>query len=220
MECKNCKCSDCIKKGIRKDRQKYYCSTCNKYFQSTYSYKLCTTEDEKMIVRLTTEGMSICGISRITGISKANVINKIRLISSKIDKPVFKEIEQEYEVDEMYTYVGNKDTPCYIIYALNKVSKKVVDFVVGGRTTENISKIINQVKALNPKCIYTDKLNVYPALIDNLEHISTKYNINGIERMNLNLRTHLKRLSRKTICFSKSKEMIECCLRLYFLKYQ
>ncbi|WP_447874715.1 IS1 family transposase, partial [Serratia fonticola] len=28
-----------------------------------------------------------------------------------------------------------------------------------------------------------------------------------IERHNLNLRTHIKRLARKTICFSKSEEM-------------
>jgi insertion element IS1 protein InsB len=194
MECKNCKCSDCIKKGIRKDRQKYYCRTCNKYFQSTYSYKLCTTEDEKLIARLTKEGMSICGISRITGISKANVINKIKLISSKIKKPIFSKTEQEYEVDEMYTYVGNKDTSCYIIYALNRLTRKVVDFIVGGRTKESISKIINQVKEINPKCIYTDKLNVYPALMDTTKHITTKYKINRIEQMKLNLRTHLKTL--------------------------
>lgn len=50
-----------------------------------------------MIVRLTTEGMSICGISRITGMSKANVINLIKLILSKINRSVFKEMEQEYE---------------------------------------------------------------------------------------------------------------------------
>jgi IS1 family transposase len=115
----------------------------------------------------------------------------------------------------MYTYIGNKETSCYIIYALNKASRKVVDFVVGGRTTENISKVINQIKELNPKCIYTDKLNVYPALMDTIKHITTKYKINRIERMNLNLKTHLKRLSRKTICFSRSKEMLENCLRLY-----
>lgn len=128
--------------------------------------------------------------------------------------------KQEYEVDEMYTYIGNKESSCYIIYALNKATRKVVDFVLGGRTRENISKIINQVKALNPKCIYTDKLNVYPALMDNIKHITQQYNINHIERMNLNLRTHLKRLSRKTICFSRSKEMLESCLKIYLLKYQ
>ncbi len=218
MKCNNCKESNCIKKGIRNEKQKYYCRDCRKYFQLTYTYKRCTPEDEEMIVQLTTEGVGICGISRITGVSKANVINKIRNISSRIVKPIFNETEQEYEVDEMYTYIGNKETPCYIIYALNKVSRKVIDFAIGGRTKENISKIINQVKLLNPKCIYTDKLNVYPALMDTIKHNTTKYKINRIERMNLNLRTHLKRLSRKTICYSKSKEMLENCLRLYFLK--
>lgn len=111
-----------------------------RYQQNVYQYKRCTDEDEKMIAQLTTEGVSICGISRITGVSKANVINKIKLISSKIQNPIFSETAQEYEVDEMYTYIGNKDTTCYIIYALNKVSKKVVDFVVGGRTTEIFQK--------------------------------------------------------------------------------
>ena len=34
-----------------------------------------------------------------------------------------------------------------------------------------------------------------------------KRNIQKIERKNLNLRTWIKRLTRKTICFSKSEEM-------------
>lgn len=65
------------------------------------------------------------------------------------------------------------------------------------------------IKVLNSKCIYTDKLNVYPALMDNIKHITQQNKINHIERMNLNLRTHLKRLSRKTICFTRSKKMLE-----------
>ncbi|MDL2326931.1 IS1 family transposase [Bacteroidales bacterium OttesenSCG-928-A14] len=32
---------------------------------------------------------------------------------------------------------------------------------------------------------------------------------------NLTLRTHLKRLSRKTICFTRSVEMLSSCLKLY-----
>ncbi|HEX2845848.1 MAG TPA: IS1 family transposase [Chitinophagaceae bacterium] len=47
-------------------------------------------------------------------------------------------------------------------------------------------------------------------------HIANAYNINHIERNNLNLRTHLKRLSRRTICFSKSITMLEACLKIYF----
>jgi transposase-like protein len=119
MKCKSCN-SSCIKKGFQSGSQKYYCKSCNKYSQLSYTYKRCSLEDEKMIARLTTEGVGICGISRITGVSKANVINKIRKISNWVIKPIFNETEQEYEVDEMYTYIGNKETPCYIIYALNK----------------------------------------------------------------------------------------------------
>jgi transposase-like protein len=42
-----------------------------------------------------------------------------------------------------------------------------------------------------------------------------KYCTNKIERHNLTLRTHLKRLVRKTLCFTKSDEMLENCVRLY-----
>lgn len=97
-----------------------------RYQQNVYQYKRCTDEDEKMIAQLTAEGVVISSIARITGASKANVINKIRVIAGKIVKPVLKEEDQEYEVDELYTFIGNKETSFYIIYALNKTTKKVV----------------------------------------------------------------------------------------------
>lgn len=91
----------------------------------------------------------------------------------------------------------------------------MIDFVVGNRTKENIGKVIGSLLVLSPKRIFTDKLNVYPGLIDESIHTANAYKINHIERFNLTLRTHLKRLSRKTICFSKSKGMLEDCLRIY-----
>ncbi|MBN9294195.1 MAG: transposase, partial [Flavobacteriia bacterium] len=39
---------------------------------------------------------------------------------------------------------------------------------------------------------------------------------NHIERQNLNLRTHLKRLNRKTICYSKSLMMLLAVVKIYF----
>ncbi|WP_188464902.1 IS1 family transposase [Marivirga lumbricoides] len=37
-----------------------------------------------------------------------------------------------------------------------------------------------------------------------------------MERKNLSLRTHLKRLNTRSICFSKSKVMLIACLTIYF----
>lgn len=91
-----------------------------------------------------------------------------------------------------------------------------MNVVVGNRTKENISKIINELKYCSPKKIITDKLNVYPNLIYPIEHDTKKYNNNHIERANLTLRQHLKRSSRKTLSYSKSIEMLKATILLYF----
>ncbi len=53
----------------------------------------------------------------------------------------------------------------------------------------------------------TDYYPVYKDKIPQGKHIIGKYYTQRIERMNLTLRTRLKRLNRKTIGFSKSPEM-------------
>ncbi|MBL7706316.1 MAG: hypothetical protein JNM21_12295 [Taibaiella sp.] len=64
--------------------------------------------------------------------------------------------------------------------------------------------------------VFTDKLPNYKYLLPSTIH-STKYSgTNHIERKNLTLRTHLKRLSRRTICFSRSIAMLHGCLMIYF----
>lgn len=214
MKCKNCQ-DFCIKKGCQNRRQTYYCKSCKRYQQKTYTYKLCTVSDEQTIVKLNNIGVGVSGMARFTGMSKSNIINKIRQISKKIVKPEIKEEQQTYEVDEMHTFIKRKSDHCYITYALNKKTRQVIGLVVGGRTKETIGRVIESLKGLNPKQIFTDKLNVYRGLIDKSIHTASAYQINHIERFNLTLRTHLKRLSRKTICFSKSKEMLESCLRIY-----
>jgi insertion element IS1 protein InsB len=214
MNCKYCN-GYCIKRGFQNKTQKYQCKTCKHYQQKEYVYKICTEQDNKLIAQLNNEGMSISSIGRITGISKANVVNRIKKLVKKIIEPQINERHQEYEADELYTFIGAKKSPCYIMYAVNKISKQVVNIVVGARTKENLFKVIESINQLSPKRIFTDRLNIYPTLIPATNHVASAYKINHIERFNLTLRTHLKRLSRKTICFSKSREMLENCLRIY-----
>lgn len=215
MDCKKCN-AKCIKRGFNKNTQRFYCTTCKKYFQSSYTNKLCNENDEKLIVILNNEGVGISSIARITGISKANVVRKIKLLAAEIIFQNSIEENQIYEADELQTYIQKKENKCYVSYAINKKTKQVINFTIGARTKENIGKVIKSLNALNPKKIFTDKLNIYPGLIKKEIHVASPHKINHIERYNLTLRTHLKRLSRKTICFSKNKNMLENCLRIYF----
>ena len=47
----------------------------------------------------------------------------------------------------------------------------------------------------------------YQRLLPADKHLITKRYTQAIERQNLNLRTRIKRLARKTLCFSKSVEI-------------
>ncbi|WP_291287929.1 IS1 family transposase, partial [Flavobacterium sp.] len=47
-------------------------------------------------------------------------------------------------------------------------------------------------------------------------HSVKRFGTNHIERKNLTLRTHLKRLNRRTICYSKSLVVLIVILKIYF----
>ena len=172
-----------------------------------------------MVQNLNNEGVGIRSMSRLMKISKSSVQRKLNFLEGRIKKPVFLETNQEYEIDELRTYIGNKENECWIMYAMNKVTRQVIDFTVGRRTIENIKQVTETVLNLNPKRIFTDRLNIYPGLIPKSKHIASAYRINHIERKNLELRKDLKCLNRKTICFSKSEEMLKAKLKIYFFGY-
>jgi len=170
---------------------------------------------------LNNEGCGISNIARLLEISKSSVQRLIERIAAYIRVPLPSEYGQSYEIDELRTFVGSKKNELWLIYAINRKSKQIVDFCVGRRTKENIAKVVTTLQKLQPKHIYSDRLNIYESLITkNIHRIYTRC-INYIERKNLTLRTHLKRLSRKTICFTRNVNMLKNCTLLYcyFLYY-
>jgi insertion element IS1 protein InsB len=209
--CNYCK-TICIKKGIRNKTQKYFCKNCSKYQQKKYKYRtqICFVND---VLRFTVEGNSISSTARLTGISKSSVQRKLYSEGAKINKPVFEECNQEYELDEMtLTIAGMKDI--YLIYAINRKTRQVIDFVIGNRTKENIKKVVDSVLFYRPRRIFTDGLNSYPSLIPSQIHKPGRHITNRIERKNLTLRNFIKRLSRATICVTRNIKMLVTTIKL------
>lgn len=218
MECKFCG-KNCSKAGKQKNgQQRYYCKYCKRYQQSKYVYSAYKAEIKAMIPKLVCESVGIRGIGRLLKIASGTVVKMIRSIAQAIQKPAIPVKKISFELDEVRTYVGNKENQYWIAYALCSETKRVVDFTVGKRSKRVLRSIVNTLLLSNVRTIKTDKLNIYQSLIPAGRHVSNAYNINHIERNNLNLRTHLKRLSRRTICFSKSLVMLEACLKIYFWK--
>ena len=109
-----------------------------------------------------------------------------------------------------------KENKIWIVYALCRETGKVVSFNVGKRTNKTLNRVIKTIQNANPKQIITDKLKNYRYLIDRNLHSTKHRGINHIERMNLTLRTHLKRLNRRSLAYSKSIVMLSAVLKIYF----
>jgi insertion element IS1 protein InsB len=217
MQCVFCK-GFCIKKGIKNKVQTYYCKSCKKYQRHTTKSSVMKQHLEREIIRFNNEGLGIRSIARLTHSNVSYIVRSLLGIAKKIVPPIVSEYGASYEIDEIQTYIGKNIQSNYtwITYAINQRTKAVITFIVGRRTKENLKAVTNKVLALKPKSIYTDGLIIYRSLIDKAIHKVQRFKINHIERKNLTLRTHLKRLNRRTICYSRSLAMLHACLTIYF----
>ena len=216
MECKYCK-KYCVKAGLQHSGvQKFYCKACKKYQQAVYKSEAYHPQTNSRIVILLKEGIGLRSMARVLRISLKTIIQRIRKIAAAICKPFQQLTNRVYEIDEMWTYIGRKANEVWILYILDRKTRTVIDFRVGSRSKKNIRSLTDQLLNAKPKAICTDGLTLYKTLVPGNIHRVTPMSTRHIERHNLNLRMHLKRLSRKTICFSKSVEMLQACLRIYF----
>jgi insertion element IS1 protein InsB len=216
MECKYCK-GKCHKAGRQKNgTQKLFCIQCKKYQQASYLYNACRTQLNRMISTLVCESVSIRGIGRVLQIANATVISRIKIIAAAIAKPAIPLSRNAFEVDEMMTYIKRKQNQFCVAYAICCDTKQVIGFVVGKRNKRTLKMLVNTLLISGVAVIKTDRFNIYQSLIPSSKHITTAYQTNHIERKNLNIRTHIKKLARKTICFSKSNAMLQACLHIYF----
>lgn len=213
--CPNCN-GYAIKNGKQKENQRYKCKVCQKSFQLQYHYKAYEPQVDSLIKTLLKEGCGVRSISRILGISPKTVLTRTLKISKCIKSPYVAKHGCIYEVDELWSFIGQKTNTIWVTYAIERETKRVIDFFVGNKTKATIKPLIDKLLSLCPKRIYTDKLNIYLSLIPKEIHGRFQYCTNCIERKNLTLRTHIKRLSRRTICFSKNKMYLEAHLRIYF----
>ncbi|HEY2582316.1 MAG TPA: IS1 family transposase [Mucilaginibacter sp.] len=214
IKCQYCE-GETIKFGNAGDKQRYRCKVCKRTQLKDYSNHACKSHVNSNIAAHVMEGCGIRSIARLLQISAVTVIRRIKKIADGIKKPAII-TERVYEVDELKTFVKKKTNDYWVIYAVDKESKQVVDFKTGKRTKKNIKKVIDTLLLAECRQIYTDGLNIYRFVIPEKIHLVKRYGTNHIERKNLTLRTHLKRLGRKTLCYSKSLLMLEACLKIYF----
>ena len=89
----------------------------------------------------------------------------------------------------------------------------------GRRTDESCSFLMEKLSVFGITRYYTDDRRSYRKCIPASKHIAGKADTWRTERKNLNFRTHIRRLNRKTICFSKNEKVHDNVIGLYINRY-
>jgi insertion element IS1 protein InsB len=115
----------------------------------------------------------------------------------------------------MWSYVGAKANERWLWHALDHRTGRVLAYVLGNRKDAVFLKLRSLLAPLDITHYFTDKASVYQHHLPPEQHTVGKLSMQRIERKHLTLRTRLKRLARKTLCFSRSYVMHDLLIGLY-----
>ena len=125
------------------------------------------------------------------------------------------EIHFGAEMDEFWSFAGNKSSQRWTWYAIERKSGVILSWHNGKRRDKDFLVLWLMLSQFPITRYYTDDWGSYSKYIPAAIHRIGKDNTGKIERKNLNFRTHLKRLARKTICFSKNEQIHDNVIGMY-----
>lgn len=141
------------------------------------------------------------------------------LDASKVSVKIETVIE-EAEMDEMWSFVEKKEIQRWLRHAIDHQTGKVLAYVFGRRKDEIFLELKALLKPFGVHRCYTDDWGAYTRHLDNQKLQIGKRNTQKIERKHLTLRTRIKRLTRKTICFSKLNKMHDTVIGIFVNRYE
>ena len=83
-----------------------------------------------------------------------------------------------------------------------------------------LSKAESVVEPFGITRYYTDGWGAYERHLDSEKHCVGKDKTHKIESKHINLRTRIKRLVRRTICFSKTEHMHDLVIGIFITRYE
>lgn len=122
------------------------------------------------------------------------------------------------ELDEQWSFVGSKARQLWLWYAYDTKHGGVLAYTFGPRTDETCRDLLALFTPFNIGMLTTDEWGSYSRELPKEKHLTGKIFTQRIERNNPTLRMRIKRLARRTICFSRSVELHEKSYRSLYRK--
>jgi insertion element IS1 protein InsB len=126
---------------------------------------------------------------------------------------------QDAEVDEMGSFVGSKSQQRWVWHAIDHHTGQALAYIFGARQDQVFLELKALLQPFGITQFYTDGWGTYRRHLDPDKHTVGKQHMQRIERKHTTLRARIKRLVRKTICFSKSIQMHDIVVGLFINRF-
>jgi insertion element IS1 protein InsB len=127
---------------------------------------------------------------------------------------------EEAEADEMWSFFRSKKQERWLWHAVDHQTGQVLAYVLADHKDQALVELKALLEGFGVGTFYTDGWGAYARLLDQDQHVVGKWNTQKIERKHLTLRTRIKRLARRTICFSKSEWLHDIVIGLFINRYE
>ena len=209
IKCPTCLSNNIKRNGIKVDgKQNHQCKDCKRQFIGDHalSYQGCNSGITGKILHLMVRGSGVRDIAEVERISIGEVL---RTLSESVYQIQPKQSHYEcLEVDELWTFVGNKKNKQWLIYAYHRESGEIVAYVWGKRDLATVQRLKARLKKLGVQYarIASDHWDSFITAFQCCKQVIGKFFTVGIEGNNCRIRHRIRRGFRRSCNFSKKLE--------------
>ena len=237
VHCPDCQGVDVVRYGKqRRGEQRYRChnTDCPRHiFLLHYRNQGRLPTVKQQMVDMALNGSGIRDTARVLRVSPTTVITTLKKKESglqQVNEGLLQRLDAEQvqvivhkveaaEVDEMWSFVGSKSQQRWLWHAIDHCTGQVVASVFGGRKDHVFLELKALLQPFGITRFDTDGWGAYRRHLDPDKHTVGKQHTQKIERKHTTLRARIKRLTRKTICFSKSIQMHDLVIGLFINRF-
>lgn len=139
MKCPRCDSQRIVKYGkTNYGKQRYKCRSCQRQFVENPRHQPISAQQKELIDKLLLEKLPLAGIARVTGVSKRWIQYYVNQKYYQVEKQA-KISEKKrgkliLQLDELWSYVGNKRQKAWIWLAQDSQTKEIINLEIGDRS--------------------------------------------------------------------------------------
>ncbi len=203
-ECPRCRSLKVVKNGKKKTgAQNILCMGCGLQFQGEYVYWGADHKNKDLLKRMLLRGSGVRDCSVVLGISTGCVLRRILRMGEESEIRPKHASYHLVQIDEQWSYVGNKRKKVWLLYAICKKSGEILAANWGKRSKKSVRALLQKLGKVQVSFYCTDHWQAFAEVLPKEKHIIGKKYTKKIEGINTWFRTRLRRLVRRTVCFSK-----------------